>query len=126
MSTEQQPRDPEQDRRNILALEAGRVFTPNSPVDERSLFAGRNTQIRRVIDVVNQKGQHAIIFGERGVGKTSLANVLHDFLAGIGAQILAPRVNCDSGDTFETTWRKVFDQIELIRTTATVGFTSTK
>jgi Cdc6-like AAA superfamily ATPase len=89
-----------------LILDAGQVFTPNTPIDEKSLFAGRQSQIRRVIDVVNQKGQHAIIFGERGVGKTSLANVLSSFL-NMPAALLAPRVNCDSTDTFDSVWRKV-------------------
>jgi ABC-type lipoprotein export system ATPase subunit len=45
------------------------------------LLAGRDKQIALVIDAVNQKGQHVIICGERGVGKTSLFNVLKSFLA---------------------------------------------
>ncbi|MDP3910524.1 MAG: ATP-binding protein [Gemmatimonadales bacterium] len=104
------------------ALDAGRVFTPNTPIDEKSVFSGRKAQIRRVIDVVNQKGQHAMIFGERGVGKTSLANVIGDFLGGMGGEIVAPRVNCDGNDTFASTWLKVFDQIELIRNRTPLGF----
>jgi len=62
-----------------LSLQAGLVFTPNTPIDQRALFAGRGDQIRRIIDAVNQAGQHAILFGERGVGKTSLANVISQF-----------------------------------------------
>lgn len=31
---------------------------------------------------MNQKGQHAVLFGERGVGKTSLANVLSAYIGG--------------------------------------------
>lgn len=103
-----------------LALEAGRVFTPTSPIDERSLFSGRSEQVRLIVDVVNQKGQHAILYGERGVGKTSLANVLSSFLT--SANVMAPRVNCDILDTFETVWRKVFEQIQLTRTTPGMGF----
>ena len=61
-------------------IDAGRVFTPTTPVDERALFAGRSEQLRTVIDVVRQKGQHEIDYGERGVGKTSLMNVLAGFL----------------------------------------------
>lgn len=111
----------EEQRWQDLAIEAGRVFSPNTPIDERSLFAGRIVQIMRVTDVIMQKGQHAIIFGERGVGKTSLANVLHQYLTGT-SELLAPRVNCDGSDTFESTWRKVFDQIELIRAEPGMGF----
>jgi Cdc6-like AAA superfamily ATPase len=104
-----------------LILEAGQVFTPNTPIDEKSLFAGRQAQIRRVIDVVNQKGQHAIIFGERGVGKTSLANVLSSFL-NMPAALLAPRINCDSTDTFDSVWRKVLSQVEVLRGAPPAGF----
>lgn len=100
-----------------LALRAGQVFKPYTPIDRRFLFSGRTAQIRRLVDVVNQTGQHAVIFGERGVGKTSLANVLTEFLASPNDQpVLAPRINCDSGDTLDSIWRKLLQQIELIRT----------
>ena len=98
-----------------LAIQAGRVFSPSAPIDKRSLFAGRDLQIRAVIDAINQKGQHAIIYGERGVGKTSLANVLASFLGKQNAPIMSPRVQCDALDTYSNVWRKVFDRIELSR-----------
>src|SRR2546428_144579 len=53
------PKD--QERWQALALEAGRVFTPNTPIDAKSLFTGRVAQIRRVVDVIRQSGQHAIV-----------------------------------------------------------------
>jgi Cdc6-like AAA superfamily ATPase len=106
-----------------LSLEAGKIFTPSAPIDERSLFAGRKEQIRQVVDTVNQKGQHAIIFGERGVGKTSLANVLSAFFSPPGGVILSPRVNCDSLDSFESLWDKVFEQIRLRQSAQEPGFT---
>jgi Cdc6-like AAA superfamily ATPase len=105
----------EEQRWRDLAIEAGRVFSPSAPIDKRSLFAGRDLQIRAVIDAINQKGQHAIIYGERGVGKTSLANVLASFLGKQAAPILAPRVQCDALDTYSNVWRKVFGRIELTR-----------
>ena len=45
-------------------------------MSESDLFAGRKAQLNKVIDAANQRGQHAIVYGERGVGKTSLARVL--------------------------------------------------
>src|SRR5439155_26663996 len=100
---------PEAERQG-LSLEAGTAFSPSAPIDERALFAGREKQITLVIDAINQKGQHVIVYGERGVGKTSLANVLKSFLAQ-PSSIACPRVNCDGSDSFETVWRKVFDEI---------------
>jgi Cdc6-like AAA superfamily ATPase len=107
------------DRQN-LAIEAGKVFSPTAPIDERALFAGRDAQVRLVIDAVNQKGQHAVIYGERGVGKTSLANVLASFLGNPGSLIVSPRINCDARDTFESVWKKVFAEVALLRKTRTM------
>ncbi len=105
-----------------LSLEAGKVFTPSAPIDERSLFAGRTEQLRSVVDTVNQKGQHAVVYGERGVGKTSLSNVLSSFLARPNSTVLSPRINCDATDSFESVWRKVFRRIQLNQTTKASGF----
>lgn len=111
------------ERAQTLALEASRVFTPAAPIDDRTLFAGRISQVRDVLDAVNQKGQHAIIFGDRGVGKTSLANVLASFLPS-DAYIFSRRINCDKGDSFNSVWQKVFDEIQPHDVTKVGGFAS--
>jgi Cdc6-like AAA superfamily ATPase len=104
------------------AIEVGRVFTPASPVNVSDLFAGRKEQLRRVVDAINQSGQHAVVFGERGVGKTSLANILSSALVRPGQSFYAPRVNCDSEDTFGTVWIKVFNRIaQMLEETGTFG-----
>jgi hypothetical protein len=104
-----------------LYPDAASVFTPTAPIDEVSLFTGRIEQVRSVIRAVNQKGQHAILYGERGVGKTSLANVLHTFLQNQD-RILSPRVGCDGMDTFESLWKKVLDEIWMHRKMRPAGF----
>jgi Cdc6-like AAA superfamily ATPase len=109
------------DRADELSLEAGRLFSPSAPIDERALFAGRRKEIRQVIDAVNQKGRHAIIFGDRGVGKTSLANVLTSFLPQ-GGGVFSRRVNCDTGDSFNSLWEKVFAEVQSQQVTTVGGF----
>jgi Cdc6-like AAA superfamily ATPase len=79
-------------------------------------------QLRRVLDTINQRGQHAIIFGERGVGKTSLASVISSRLRMPDTTVVAPRVNCDSGDTYASLWKKLLSQIDLLRRAPTIGF----
>src|SRR5439155_17697454 len=59
-----------------------------------------------------QDSQHVILFGERAVGKTSLANVLSYKLSDIGSYILAPHVNCIAQDTFSDIWERVFAEIK--------------
>ena len=104
-----------------MAFEAGRVFTPSAPVAESTLFAGRTSQLQAMIDAINQSGQHAVLYGERGVGKTSLANVLHRFLSGHPA-VMAPRVNCSSGDTYSDLWRRMLGEIEIKYSEPRIGF----
>jgi energy-coupling factor transporter ATP-binding protein EcfA2 len=112
---------PEQDE--LFAVDPAKVFSPTAPIDEKSLFAGRRSEITAVIRAVNQKGQHAILFGERGVGKTSLANVLSAFLHSPTYNILSPRVNCDTMDTFDRVWRKILDEILMHQKIKSAGFT---
>ena len=109
------------ERAERMAFEASRVFSPSAPIDDRTLFAGRLEQVRQVIDAINQKGQHAIIFGDRGVGKTSLANVLASFLPQ-GTNVLSQRINCDEGDSFNSVWLKVFSEIQHQEVTRVGGF----
>lgn len=101
------------DEFKALAFKVSTVFSPAAPINEQELFAGRIEHLRKIVDVVNQRGQHAIIFGERGVGKTSLANIIVDQFQ--SDQFLALKANCDSSDNFESIWRKVFSQIKIAK-----------
>lgn len=103
-----------------LSMDAARVFTPGAPINNRDLFSGRTEQIRQVLDAIQLLGQHAILYGERGVGKTSLSNVLADFLS--GGPIIAPRINCDSNDTYGTLWHKALEHIEIRSKKSSIGF----
>jgi Cdc6-like AAA superfamily ATPase len=105
-----------------LDIAIGKAFTPSAPIDSAALFAGRRDQLRAVADAVSQRGQHAVIYGERGVGKTSLANVLCKLLGGEGSDRLAVRVNCDQADTYASLWRKVFGEIVIGARTPVAGF----
>src|SRR5947209_17733434 len=95
-----------------LRFEAGQVFSPAAPIDAWDLFAGRARQMQTLLDVVSQRGQHAVVFGERGVGKTSLVNVLPEFVQD-ALPVLAPCCNCDSTDTYATVWRKLFRRVPV-------------
>lgn len=87
-------------------------FTPNQPIDSRDLFAGREKQVDKVISTIFQRGAHAVLFGERGVGKTSLTNTISDFLTFASADsYLLARLNCAEGMTFAEIWRGIFKQL---------------
>jgi Cdc6-like AAA superfamily ATPase len=115
----------DQSERENLAFKASTVFTPAVPVNEKELFAGRLEQVERVIDAINQRGQHTIVFGERGVGKTSLANILASMF-GSPRDTLAPKVNCDATDDFQTLWGKMLSKINLSQDKRPPGFRAEK
>jgi Cdc6-like AAA superfamily ATPase len=106
-----------------LSFAVGSVFTPGAPVNEKDLFAGRREQVENIIDAVSQRGYHAILYGERGVGKTSLSNMLSAFLGRRQTSLIA-RVNCDTSDTFSSLWTKAFKEIESSRRKHPIGLTT--
>ena len=113
-----------QEEMRTLALRLGSVFSPATPVNHATLFAGRKSQLEAISDSVNQRGLHTVLFGERGVGKTSLANVLPEFLrnAGIG-DLTVSKINCDSTDIFSSIWRKALREIQISMESTSLGFT---
>jgi energy-coupling factor transporter ATP-binding protein EcfA2 len=96
------------------------AFRPSAPTDRRALFSGRTDQIAELFSVVAQPGQHAVVYGERGVGKTSLAAVTAELLLSSGA--LVARTACDSGDDFDSIWRKALGGISLHTEARGIGF----
>jgi Cdc6-like AAA superfamily ATPase len=106
------PGVPESPDMMVRFMRSGEIFTPSAPIDNQALFAGRVNQLNRIIGAVSQRGQHAILFGERGVGKTSLANVLLKILRGSQQNFKSVIVNCDSEDRFEQLWCKIFLELE--------------
>lgn len=97
----------------------GRAFSPAAPVTSRDLFAGRRDQMARLIEVVNQRGQHGVIYGDRGVGKTSLARVSAALME--NAATIA-YYTCSSDDRFDTIWARILDEIPVAVSRPTAGF----
>lgn len=98
----------EEDWATLRAL-AGTIFDPKSPIDDEKLFAGRIDQINDVLEAVYQRGGHAVIFGERGVGKTSLAKIIDKKVAPIVGQLRVIFVSCGKLDDFYTIWGNAFN-----------------
>lgn len=103
--------DPAQRMGRLLNL--AQVFKPGTPIQVVDLFAGRFDQIMTLYQVLGQPGQHAALYGERGVGKTSLANIIGDsFQDKTRSAIRSVRINCNSTDDYNTLWAKVLDRIQ--------------
>ena len=110
--------EPEQVERLQALTEA---FRPAAPIDRRSLFSGRTRQLGDLFDVADQPGQHAVVYGERGVGKTSLVTVAAEVLA--AADVLTARTTCDRSDDYESVWRKALGEVQFTVSRPGVGFT---
>lgn len=90
------------------------AFTPGAPVDSLDLLAGRALQLQDVVSTISQKGRHVALYGERGVGKTSLASILAEvFSAPDLTQFQVAIVNCSTDDTFATLWRTIYRELGL-------------
>lgn len=106
-----------------LIAKVNQVFRPGAPVDKYELFAGRQVQVNDVLNAVFQPGRHVIIYGERGVGKTSLATVLSEVLNRSGLRLLeSGTINCDGSDNFSTLWHKIFREMSVVMETKQLGF----
>jgi Cdc6-like AAA superfamily ATPase len=102
-----------------LDISASQTFRPRTPIATRDLFAGRWGQIKTLADAVSQSGLHVVIYGERGVGKTSLSNVIKPIIQAFdedkaGARIqerLVIKATANSDDNFSTLWHRLFQEI---------------
>lgn len=88
------------------------VFTPFSPVHKSELLSGREAEILSVISSINTPGQHALIYGNRGIGKSSLANVI--------AEIAKDALNysvyikkCSTDDSFMSIISEVLEKVGI-------------
>lgn len=97
-----------EDWANLRAI-TNDLFKPKKPIDDDALFAGRIKQINDILDAVYEEGGHAIIFGERGVGKTSLANIVEKKVATVIPHLKVIPVSCGVTDDFWTIWGNAFN-----------------
>jgi Cdc6-like AAA superfamily ATPase len=95
-----------------MAAEVYSSFSPGSPIKLQSDLAGREEQAGRLRGIILSSGEHALIYGERGAGKTSIANTFHLNLNNETRRIHPIHINCGDND-FTAIWRKVFRRIKV-------------
>lgn len=75
-----------------------RTFDSSHPVRTRDELFGRNEELRQLLAAAIDFGQHSIIHGARGSGKTSLARVFGDHADQGGAVVIY--MACEPGASF--------------------------
>lgn len=96
-----------------LDFRAADLFSPHAPIDEEQLFSGRGDLIDGLIETVFQRGHHGILYGERGVGKTSLANVLGTKIFARSKRYNVVKRNCTAAHDYRLIWQQLFDEFTL-------------
>lgn len=96
--------------RSSLMDKLGHVLRPSRPIDEERLLAGRVDQLDSLVSVARRIGFHAVVYGERGVGKTSLAATAQSILT---SERLTVRVNTDPTSTFSSLWSAIAAEVEI-------------
>jgi Cdc6-like AAA superfamily ATPase len=91
--------------------QAGQIYTPTSPIEIKGLFSGRQAQLSKIVSFIGQKGYHIIIYGDRGVGKTSFSNIIKILFE--KPTIPVAKISCNSDDTYASLWMNVFSQLSV-------------
>jgi Cdc6-like AAA superfamily ATPase len=107
-----QPRHPQSDRFAEARLRLRSAFTPSQPIIEPGMFAGRTEVLSTLIRAVEDEHLHAVIYGERGIGKTSLMHMLTR--AAMDARYIVSYISCGSASRFDDAFRVVASDISLI------------
>jgi Cdc6-like AAA superfamily ATPase len=100
------------DRFAGVRMKLRNAFTPSQPVTDPRMFAGRTAILTTVIRAIEDQRLHAIVYGERGIGKTSLLHVLTQ--AAKDARYLVVYVSCGVGSQFDETFRSVAAEIPIL------------
>lgn len=95
-------------------FEASELFTPSAPITLADMFAGRREQIIKLLDVIGERGRHAIIYGEPGVGKTSISQIIKLLVPVRTSVVRYIRKAAFSSDTFSSIWMEVFREIKFL------------
>jgi hypothetical protein len=86
------------------------AFTPTRPKQEvNSLFVGRLNTLRRIIAAIEEERAHVVLFGDRGRGKTSLANAIQQIASQAGYFTL--KLTCSAELSFEDVFRNFLRRI---------------
>lgn len=117
-------------RRKVPAIQAkglrhqsSQLFKPASPITLVEFFSGRIAQLDKTYEAIFQEGQHVVLYGERGVGKTSLANIIGPYaVASGGGKLIVGKINCDGTDSFASVWCKLLDTLSWVKEATGAGF----
>ncbi len=97
----------------MLEFEISRLFD-GAPVDEEQLFAGRLAEVTKMLRTVMERSRHVVLFGERGVGKTSLSNIFWKRYGKTLQSFIVARVQGGPHDDFSSLWIRALEELKAV------------
>lgn len=88
------------------------TLTPSQPVSNTRNFAGRTEVLNTLIRSIEDQRLHTVLFGERGIGKTSLLHVMTQLAE--DAQYLVRYVSCGEETDFNSLVHSIAESIPLL------------
>jgi len=83
-------------------------LSPSSPINQLALLCGRLEQTEQILRAIHSPGRQVFIHGDRGVGKSSLAIAMGNYLSPEGR---APIQIACNGQDFQTLIRDIGNQL---------------
>ncbi|MES2053279.1 MAG: hypothetical protein V4455_15045, partial [Pseudomonadota bacterium] len=103
------------------------IFTPHAPVKLQELLFGRAEALKQLVNQVHTPGAFPILFGDRGVGKTSIAMVVLTLIRMSNThsgKTYFDSKRCSSSETIESIFEKTMEvcgvDLSLVESTQTV------
>ncbi|WP_176595817.1 MULTISPECIES: ATP-binding protein [Sphingobium] len=87
------------------------AFNTAMPVTDRHGLAGRNSELEKLVEAIVVQRKHAVIFGTRGSGKTSLARVFGDLADEAGCVALYASANGEAD--FDSLFRPFLTELPM-------------
>jgi Cdc6-like AAA superfamily ATPase len=88
------------------------IFTPTQPVTDRSRFAGRLGVLAKLIGIIEEQRSHVVIYGERGIGKTSLMHILADIAR--ESHYIVAYASCGATSRFDEIFRAALREVPML------------
>lgn len=103
---------PQDDRLESFRARVRSAFSPSRPVIDSELYSGRTQLLKTLISAVEDSNMHVVIFGTRGIGKTSTLHLLSAMAR--DARYLVHYGSCGQNVTFAELFGAVLAGIPLL------------
>lgn len=95
-----------------VRLKLRKAFTPSRPIMDVEMFAGRTELLEGLIRSIEDQQMHLVLFGPRGIGKTSALHILCNIAR--DARYLVRYISCGERTDFPELFRAVLADIPLL------------